>query len=250
MLPVLQLGPMALQLPGLLLLAGVWIANSLAERAARGQGLSPAMVTNLIFYSLVVGVLGARLGYALRFLPVYLSDPLGLVSLNPSTLSLPDGVVAGSLMALAYGQRRGLPFWPTLDALAPGLAAFGVAIGAAHLASGDAFGAASDLPWALQLWGARRHPTQVYEILFALASLGLVLRASSRRFFPGLTFLAWLALAALSRLILEAFRGDSVIIFGGLRQAQLISLALLLVAMVTIHLRAKGGGTGESGTGS
>jgi len=61
----------------------------------------------------------------------------------------------------------GLPLWPALDALTPGLAAVMIAIGLAHIASGDAFGSPADLPWAIQLWGARRHPTQIYETLAA-----------------------------------------------------------------------------------
>lgn len=239
MLPILQVGPLAVQVPGLVLLAGVWVGSILAERAAEDAGVAPAQVANLIFYGLIAGVIGARLGYALRFLSVYLQDPLGLISLNPSTLALPEGVLAGALVAAIYGQRRGMALWPTLDTLAPGAAAFSVALGVAHLASGDAFGAASNVPWAIDLWGASRHPTQVYEIGLALAVLYAVVRLRAWTPVAGLVALSWLALAAGSRLLLEGFRGDSLLVFGGLRQAQLISLAVLLVALLGLHLRAR-----------
>lgn len=239
MLPILQIGPLAIQLPGLLLLAGVWLATTLAERSAPRHAVKPELLINLVFYSLLAGVAGARLGYAARYLSIYAADPLGLLSLNPSTLSVPDGILIGALAAWIYGQRRGLPLWPTLDALAPGLAGFGIALAAAHLASGDAFGAPTDLPWAIQLWGAARHPTQVYELLLALVALGLVHRLDRTSPFPGAVFLGWLGLASGSRLFLEAFRGDSVLVLGGLRQAQLVSLGLLLVVLVCLHIRAR-----------
>jgi phosphatidylglycerol:prolipoprotein diacylglycerol transferase len=184
-------------------------------------------------------VVGARLGYALRFISIYLENPLGLVSLNPSTLSLPEGLLAGLLAALIYGQRRELALWSTLDALSPGLAAFSIALALAHLASGDAFGAETTLPWAIQLWGASRHPTQIYETLLALATLWLVLRISPKEYFPGYAFFAWIVLASASQLFVAGFRGDSVVVFGVLRQTQLLSLALLLMAMIGVHLRAK-----------
>jgi phosphatidylglycerol:prolipoprotein diacylglycerol transferase len=239
MLPVLQVGPLAIQLPGLLLLAGVWAVTSLAERSATRHGIQPDLLVNLIFYSLIAGVIGARLGYAARYLSIYAQDPIGLLSLNPSTLSLTDGELVGALVALVYGHRRKLPLWPSLDALAPGCAAFAVAIGVAHLASGDAFGAPTDWPWAIDLWGAHRHPTQVYEIVLALGVLWTVLRLERWPQFAGSVFLGWLVLASASRLFLEAFRGDSVLIFGGVRQAQLVALLLLLAAMVGLHVQAQ-----------
>jgi len=239
MLPVLQVGPLAIQLPGLLLLAGVWLASSVIEKQAPRLKLSSAALSNMMFLGLVVGLLSARLWYALRYLNVYLENPLSLLALNATTLAPAEGALTGMLAALIYAQRKGLPLWGTLDALAPGLASFALAAGFSHLASGDAFGAPADLPWAIELWGARRHPSQIYEILLAGGVLGVILQARLHAPFPGFLFLGWMVLAAGSRLFLEAFRGDSVIAFGTVRLAQLLSLGLLLAALLGLHLRAK-----------
>ncbi len=235
MFPILQLGPLAIQLPGLFLLLGVWIGVTLAERAAPNHGVAPADLTNLIFLGLVAGLIGARLGYALRYVDVYLASPLSLLALTPVTLAPAEGAAVGVIASLIYGQRRELRLWPTLDSLAPGLAVVGVAQGLAHLASGDAFGAPASLPWAVNLWGASRHPSQVYEILAAAGILAFVLRLDMRRGFPGLRFSAFTALTAGARLFLEAFRGDSVIVLGALRQAQLVALGVLLLSLVGMY---------------
>lgn len=248
MLPVLQLGPLAVQVPGLVLLAGVWIGTTVAERWARRLGLSPALIANMIFYALIAGLLGARLGYVLRFLSLYLEAPLAVLSLNPSTLSLPDGLLVGIVVAFVYGQRKGLPLWSTLDALAPALAVFSIALGVAHLASGDAFGQPTDLPWAIELWGDSRHPTQIYEVLLGGGVLYAVWRAGASRLFPGAVFLTWAALQSAVRLGLGGLRGDSVIVLGILRRGQLVAFAILLAAMLLLHLRARGALTFDGDT--
>lgn len=231
MMPILQVGPLAIQLPGLLLLLGVWLGSLTLDRQAARRGLSADRISKLVFYALLVGLAGARLGYALRHASAYLDDPLGLLALQPQTLSGSDGLLAASIFGWIYGRRAGLPLWPTLDALAPMAAILAVFVGLAHVASGDAFGAPAEVAWAVDLWGDRRHPSQVYEVVTALGVLAAV-RGWSRRSLPeGVTFLAFVALSAAARLMLEAFRGDSVLIVGGLRLAQVASLILLLAAL-------------------
>ena len=239
MLPVVQIGPAAVQLPGLLLLAGIWLGSLMAERQARRLGLHPEHIERLIFVALLAGIVGARLGYALRFLEVYLRDPLALLALSPVTLAPEVGVAVGGVAALIYGQRRNLALWPTLDALTLGVATFAVALALAHLASGDAFGAPTEAPWAIELWGAARHPSQAYELLGAALILVLLLRLRPGSSFPGLAFGLFTALTAGARLLLEAFRGDSVLWFGTLRAAQIVSLGILLTALILLRRQAQ-----------
>jgi phosphatidylglycerol:prolipoprotein diacylglycerol transferase len=256
MMPVLQLGPLAIQLPGLLLLLGVWIGSLTLDREAARRGLSADRLSKLVFFSLIVGLVSARLGYVLRYASAYAADPLAVISLSPQTLSATEGIVGAVLFAWVYGRRAGLSFWPTVDALTPMLAVFAAFLALAHVASGDAFGAPTDVPWAIDLWGARRHPSQIYELVAALAILGAVLALRLRSFFPGALFLLWVSFTAGVRVLLEAWRGDSLIILGGLRAAQLTSLAILLVALAALHVlaradlgRSASGGTEDPVTG-
>ncbi len=239
MFPILQIGPLAIQLPGLILLLGVWLGTLTAERSARRNQLASADISNLIFYALLGGIVGARLGYGLRYLDLYLEAPLGIFALNPQTLSPVEGVVGAVLVALIIGQRKSLPFWKTLDVLALGLAVFMILLGFANLASGDAFGAESNLPWAIELWGAMRHPTQIYEMVLAGLIFYMLHRMQVSPRFEGFVFLTFTALTAIGRYLIEAFRGDSLIILGGFRSAQLISLVTLSIVLILLHMRAQ-----------
>jgi phosphatidylglycerol:prolipoprotein diacylglycerol transferase len=236
MFPLLQLGSFALQVPGVILLAGLWIGLNVAEKEAVRQKRPSELVYGLVMAALAGGILGARLWYVGRYLDTYLADPLGIVALDTNTIDQTGGLVIGLLAAAAYGSRKKLPLRPTLDILTPGLAVFAIGLGLAHLASGDAFGTPTSVPWAIELWDAHRHPTQIYEILLATAVFILIWRGRKSSPFSGFLFLAFVALTAVSRLLLEAFRGDSIIVAGSIRQAQLVALVVLLLALWLMRL--------------
>jgi prolipoprotein diacylglyceryl transferase len=236
MLPILQIGPLAIQLPGLLLLVGVWLATLLVDREAPRFDLRADRLNNMVFISLIAGILGARLGYALRFIDIYLKEPLSLFSLNPSTLAQTEGLVVGLIVALIYGQRQKLPLWRSLDALVPSLALFTIFRGLSHLSSGDAFGAPSSVPWSIELWGSSRHPSQLYEILAGIVIFLAVQGLKRTMPFGGFLFFTWVIMLSASTLFLEAFRGDSVIILGSIRSAQVLNLLILLASFIGLHL--------------
>lgn len=239
MLPILQIGPLSLQTPGLVLLAALWIGLGQTEKYATRSGQDANRIYNLVLVALLAGVLGARLAYVARHLPAFSTDPLGILSLSPVMLDGGGGLVVGVLAGLIYGQRKHLSLWPTLDALTPALAILMVGMGLAHLASGNAFGAATDLPWGIELWGEKRHPSQVYEIAAALAVLALVWPRSKQgdTWPPGTRFLAFIALSAFARLFLEAFRGDSTLLVGSLRTAQVAAWLVLAAALGLLKTR-------------
>jgi prolipoprotein diacylglyceryltransferase len=233
MSPVLQIGPLALPVPGLTLLVGVWIGLWLAEKEAARLQLNSEAVYTLALIGLVAGLIGARLAYVARYLSAYASDPSSVFSLNPASLAPNDGVVIGLIAATLYSVRRKLPMRLTLDALTPFVAVMGVAVAVAHMASGDAFGAAARLPWSVYLWDEYRHPSQIYELITALGVLGIGWGVRGRR--PparvGFNFLLVVALSAAARIFLEAFRGDSLVIVGGWRAAQVVGLIILAACL-------------------
>lgn len=235
MYPYLNIGPLLIQTAGLVSILGLWLASLLTEREARRLNLNLADLNALMFLSLVAGVIGARLGYALRYLDAYLQSPLSLFSLNTSTLSAFDGVALGLVVGIIVAVRKNIPFRPLLDSFAPGLALFLAAQGAAHFLSGSAYGAPTSQPWSIFLWGEYRHPTQVYETVLSLAVLGLALWKPLGRPGSGLNFVIVAALSALSRVFLEAFRGDSDFIAGGFRPAQLAALGIFAICLVVAH---------------
>ena len=236
MYPTLQIAGIALPLRPLLFLVGAWLCLTISERRMPRFGLEPDLAWNLGMLTGGVTLVGARLWYALSHWSAYQSNLTGLVATSTSTLALNEGVALGLLMGLIYVQRQRAPWSRLADAFTPGLlAAFGLAsLGA--LLSGDAYGAPTGLPWSIELWGAQRHPSQVYELLLALIVLGIGLRWL-QRLPEGLSFLSASALYASGRVFVEAFRGDSIIVGEGIRAMQVAWLAIALVSVLALSCR-------------
>lgn len=244
MLPILQIGPLAIQTPGLILLLGLWFGLTLAEKLAQiDRKVDSNAIYNLALTALVAGVLGARLFYVARYPDIFFKDPVSLISPNTAMLDAFGGLVTGVLAAMIYGQRRRLPLWTVLDALTPALSVLLIAVGLAHFASGDAFGIPARLPWSIRLWGEYRHPTQLYETLLAAGIAVLVWPRRHAEQPASVRFFAFVALSAFARILVETFRADSTLIFGSVRNAQVIAWGLLAFStqMITSRLMKQPG---------
>ncbi len=233
MLPTIQIGPLALQTPGLMLLLALWLGISQAEKHAPVHKIKVDALYNLVFYSLIGGILGARLFYVLQYVDAFMTQPLDIFSLNTGLLDPFGGIATGLITALMVGRRQNMEFWPTLDALTPLLTLLAMGLACSHIASGEAFGMETSLPWPLSipLWGAQRHPTQFYELVAALAIYGFLLLAFTRPHTPpGRLFLTFLALFAGSQLFIDGLRADGALLLGRLRTEQIVDWLALAIS--------------------
>lgn len=231
MYPTIPIGPLRLQTYGIFLLlaymAGLW----LAARQARRQGMDGDHIFNLGFYALLAGIVAARLGHAVAFLEVYRTDPLQLLSLSPGAFLPLPGLLGAVAVAAFYMRRHRLPAAATLDALAPGIVlALAVASLGAFLA-GNQPGALSELPWAVESFGVRRHPAALYQAAALLGLLALLLAAGRRNALrPGQLALLGLFGYATVQIFLDPLRAEGLLIAGGWRATQLAALAVVVVS--------------------
>lgn len=222
----------------ILLVIAAWVGLALAEKHAERHGLSKDELNNITFYGLLAFVIGGRLSFILQNIPTFIKSPSGIVSINPDIFDPIGAAAVAVIVALVYGQRRSLSLWPTLDALTPFIAILMTGIGLSHLAAGTAFGKETSLPWGIDLWNATRHPTQIYETLASLLIFGLLwFQKQSPR--PGILFLTYLAFTAGAHLIIQAFRGDSALIFNSLNQNQVIAWIVLALSFLSIEYQIK-----------
>ncbi len=239
MLPVLNVGPLAVQLPGLILLAGIWSGLNRVEAFARQRNMNAETISGLIFYALLAGILGARLGYVLQNMAVFAQRPLDALSLSPQMLDAAAGLATMLITGLIYGQRKRLNLWQTLDALSPGLAVVLMAVALMNLSSGNDFGVPARLPWSIYLFDDWRHPTQIYDFILAFGIWRL--SESNPRdmtLLDGLRFLTTVALFATARILVDAFRvGDLLGGLGGVRLTQMIAFVVLLVTLAIMRRR-------------
>ena len=235
MLPILQVGPVAIQTPGLIILLGIWIGLSFGEKTCKWFYLQPEDLYNIITIAILAGILGARLTFVLNNLGAFAIKPLNIFSLNLDLLDPIGGLLFGALAILIYIQRKKINGWDLLNSVTPFLAIMNISIPLANLASGNGFGAITNRPWGVNLWGAKRHPTQIYETLagfiILIAILIIIKRNAISRYHFSI-FSIFIIFIAAERLFLEKFRGDSVTILGGFRTNQLIAWIVLAIGLI------------------
>lgn len=220
----------------ILLVTAAWIGLALAEKRAKRYDISKDDLNNVAFYGLIAFIVGGRISFILQNISAFLKSPLGILSINPNIFDPPGAITVAFIVSFIYGQRRNLKLWHTLDALTPFFAMLAIGLGLSHLAAGTSFGKETDVPWGIELWNTMRHPTQIYEALASLLIFGLLwLKKPSPH--PDMLFLTFAALTASSQLIIEAFRGDSLLTANGIRQNQILAWIILGLCFFLMELR-------------
>lgn len=222
----------------ILLVIAAWLGLALAERRAERYGIGKEDLNNITFYGLIAFVIGGRVAYVFQNISAFTKSPLGIISINPNLFDLIGALAVAFIVLIAYGQRKQLDIWKILDALTLFFAVLAIGLGLSHFAAGTAFGLPTNLPWGIDLWNATRHPTQLYDALASSLILVLLwLFKPMQR--PGITFLIFASLTALSQLILQAFRANYTLLFNGLRQEQILAWLALLVCFILLENRLK-----------
>lgn len=213
----------------ILMLAALWIGLAFAEKRVERHNLTKEALNNLVYYGILGYILGGRLFFVLGNLSAFSDNLLNIFSINIDLFDPLGALAVAVIVGFAYGQRQKLSLWPTLDALTPFFAILAIGLSLSHLAAGTAFGSPTEVPWGMELWNATRHPSQVYELIASVLIFAFVWFRNPGT--PsGSDFLWFTSLTAGAQLFLEAFRGDSTLVFGGLRLSQIIAWLVLAAA--------------------
>jgi phosphatidylglycerol:prolipoprotein diacylglycerol transferase len=231
MFPVLSLGPLVIPTAGLVYIIGAWVALSIVERAARALDLDAESTYGVGAIAVAAGFIGARLVFVALHWTAYRENLSGIVWPLTSGYSLWGGLFFALVAAFFYGRAKQLALAPTLDALAPGLLAGFLVISLADFLGGPGYGTITTLPFGINVFGIRRHPVQLYEILIGIVALLTWRWSLSRRMFDGQLFLLTVAVYTGGRLFVDAFRANAWLTPGGFHVVQIISLVVLMVCV-------------------
>ncbi|MFQ5945760.1 MAG: prolipoprotein diacylglyceryl transferase [Anaerolineae bacterium] len=245
MFPVIRVAGAAIPSGTLAFLIAYLLGLYVGARRARDLGLKGDWVWDAGTYGFLAAILAGRIWYVVVNLDAYRLDWLQVLAPNPGTLALREGAVVGAAVGILYLSRQRVPLVAFADAVAPAAVLAAAVVSLGNLASGSGYGAATDMPWAIQMWNAQRHPTQIYEFLASLAIFFylIALRGSARgsmgsdRGHAGETALWTVALYAAARVFLEAFRGDVIDAVAGFRPAQVASWLVLMVSIGALYWR-------------
>src|SRR5882672_9607665 len=242
-----SIGPVTVYTYGVLLAASYLLGLQFAVSRARKWGLDGNRVLDLGVYIIIAALVGAKLLLVITDFDQFRASPADLLSIARSGGVFYGGLITAVAVAFWYIQRHAMPFWTTCDAFAPAIALGHVTGRLGCFAAGCCYGKATTVPWAVVFTSPLAaanvgtplniplHPTQLYESGAELLILVILLATERRgRPFAGRTFWLYMILYAVSRYVIEFFRGDPRGIIFGISTSQFISLLLgpLAIAML------------------
>lgn len=242
-----SIGPVTVYTYGVLLAASYLLGLRLAMSRAKSRGLDANRVLDLGIYIIIAALIGAKLLLLVVDFDQFRRSPAELWTLARSGGVFYGGLILAVIVAFWYMARHRMPFWTTCDVFAPGIALGHVIGRLGCFAAGCCYGQPTSVPWAVTFTnplaaanigtplGIPLHPTQLYEAGAELLILAILLVTERRgRPFAGRTFWLYMLLYAVSRYVIEMYRGDPRGFIGMFSTSQLISLVLAPLSIVML----------------
>ena len=247
---IFHLGPLAPRWYGVLLAVGILIAILVTRRQLVLRGRDPGIAGEVAVWAVPCGVIGARLYHVVTDWSAF-SGNLGKIPLiQEGGLGIYGALLGGALGAVVGARRAGVPLLVILDCAVPGVA-LAQALGRfGNYFNQELFGGPTSLPWGLEIDLENRpaqylddstfHPTFLYESLWNLLVMAILLRAARRwRQHPAGWYLAlYLALYSLGRFLVEGLRVDPAHEIGPFRLNQVVAAVVFAVSLAVLaHMR-------------
>ncbi|HUQ64477.1 MAG TPA: prolipoprotein diacylglyceryl transferase [Acidimicrobiales bacterium] len=254
---VLYLGPIPIRAYALCILLGVLAAIWLARKRWAAMGFDPKQISDIAVWAVPAGLIGARLYHVVTDYQRYTDDPVAALRIWDGGLGIWGGVALGAAVGLVVARRWGMNLPLLLDAVAPAIP-LAQAIGRfGNYFNQELFGRPTSLPWALKIDFAHRpagyteastfHPTFLYESLWCLAVVGLVLLVDRKGWLaPGRLFALYVAAYSFGRFWFEALRIDPAHEILGLRLNDWVSLLLFSGAAIIVLIGWRPGGSADA----
>ena len=255
---------------GIGVLSGVLMAAHVAKR----EDMNPDLVWDFAIYAIVFSIIGARVYYVIFEWDMY-KDNLGSVfNLRNGGLAIYGAVIAAFITLYVYTRVKKQSFLQIVDVCVPGLI-LGQAIGRwGNFTNREVFGGYTDnlLAMRLPIEAVRSrditeqvrahivegtnyiqvHPTFLYESIWNLLILCLMLAYHRHKKFKGEVWLLYLGGYGLGRFWIEGIRTDQLYLMGTtIPVSQLIAAICVVVAvaadvLIRINLKRKNGQSAEN----
>jgi phosphatidylglycerol---prolipoprotein diacylglyceryl transferase len=200
--------------------------------------------SELGFWIMLSGILGARVAYVIANVDVFLAKPIEIIRLDRGGLIFYGGFIGAAVCLPVLARRRKVSTLKLADFTVTGLP-LGHALGRIGcFLNGCCYGAVTTAPWGVCAQNAVRHPTPLYESAFNLLVYGLLLWFYPRRQRDGRVLALYLLTYPAGRFLIEFFRGDERLRWLGFNVAQDLSIGLFLVGAIfwwILHARETAG---------
>ncbi len=237
----------------LLILIGVLLGYFMIVREAKRFGISSDFMFNLFFWTIIIGIIGARLYYVV-FNWEYFGSHIGEIwQIWQGGLAIHGGILFGLITISIYTKRHNVRLGRILDIVVIPLI-LAQAIGRwGNFFNSEAYGAATTLNHlrslhipefiiqGMRINGIYYTPTFFYESLWCLIGFAIMLFVRRSKYVKiGQITGIYMIWYGVGRFFIEASRTDSLILLG-FKVAQLVSIIMIIVGIVLFILGVRKG---------
>jgi len=238
-----QLGSFTIHWYGVMIalafLAGLWTAT----RRARRENIPGEKIADVVLWLMIGSIIGARFVYVTTYWKDEFADqPLSeIFMIQHGGLVYYGGLIGAILATYIYLRWKKMPLWKTADVLAPSIALGNVFGRIGCLLNGCCYGRACSLPWAIRFPADNPlhppttpvHPTEIYDALDNFILYLLLAWLFRHKKFDGQVFASYLIGYAVTRTLMECFRGDYPPdhIHYGLTPGEVVSIPIFIAGL-------------------
>ncbi len=252
-----------IMLYGVIIGVGVVLAFLLISKVAKRDGQNPDDFYDMGIYTLIFGVLGARIYYVIFAWEYYKDDLLSIFNIRQGGLAIYGGVIAGVATVFIWSKIKKKNVFEMLDTAFTGVLVGQIMGRWGNFTNREVFGGYTDSLFAMRIpveavrsrditpalydhipAGANYiqvHPTFLYESVCNLILLIIILLYGKKKAFKGECALMYLGGYGIIRFVIEGIRVDQLLIPGThIPVSQLLGICLFIGAVVTdIAVRLK-----------
>lgn len=240
----LELGPIQIYWYSIFIFLGLLTASILIFKEARKRNIDEDFLINLIFNTIIIGLIGARVYYVLFNIPYYASNPIEILAVWNGGLAIHGGIFAALAFILIYCKKKNINSLQLLDIIVVGLI-IAQAIGRwGNFFNSEAYGQvttyaelkAQQIPTfiinGMYILGEYRQPTFFYESTWCFAGfLAMLIIRKYKYLKRGQLTGFYLFWYGLGRLLIEGLRTDSLML-GPIKIAQVVSIVFIITGIV------------------
>lgn len=245
---LIEIGPISIYWYSITMLLAILIGSFLFIKEAKNKGYDEKFISNLIFYGIIFGIIGARIYYVIFNLDYYLQDPIQIIEIWNGGLAIHGAIIAGAIWFIYYSKKNKKSFLKIFDLAVPSLI-LAQAIGRwGNFFNSEAHGPEVarqtlenlNIPTfiinGMNIDGIYYHPTFYYESIWNIIGfIVLIILRKKLKLKTGQLTGIYFMWYSFFRFFIESLRTDSLML-GGIKVAQVISILLFLLGLfLVIH---------------
>ena len=248
---LIEIGNIKIYWYSIMILTGVILGSIIVLKEAKRFNISKNKTSDMLFYTMIFGIIGARIYYVIFNLKYYIQDPISIIKVWEGGLAIHGGIIAGILYIIYYTKKNNIDTIRMFDICAPGLL-IGQARGRwGNFFNGEAHGPITTLEYlqklhipnfiieGMKIDGNYYIPTFFYESLICIMGLIIILILRRTNLFKkGNITSFYLIWYGIGRTIIESYRTDSLMM-NTLKQAQIISIIMITIGIILFIINIK-----------